>query len=137
MSKDTAGQDATEDFFVLNKGALVRVEGEEGKTPLWEAHREYKVDLKRVLLRHDLGQLLHDFDPNKVDLPVSFFGIQLLLDQAYWEKVNRSLHTVKASLLAGHEVIKGIDDGSLTEAQDLINLNSKALSFDSAWFDRK
>jgi len=81
------------DYFKLNEEKLIRKEGEEANTPIWEAYREYHVDLKSVLLQNDLGELLHEFDPNQIPnhLPVSFFGVQLLIDQSYWEKVDETI----------------------------------------------
>ena len=81
------------DYFKLNKEKLIRKEGEESKTPIWESYLEYGLDLKNVLLQNDLAELLHEFDPNEVadDLPVSFIGVQLLVDQSYWEKVEQTI----------------------------------------------
>jgi len=42
--------DNSQDFFKLNEEKLIRKDGEEDKSPIWESYLEYDLDLKSVLL---------------------------------------------------------------------------------------
>jgi len=47
-------------------------------------------------------------------MPISFFGVQLLLNQEYWEKVDESLEDLRSSIQEEKDTMKGIDDGTIT-----------------------
>ena len=72
--------------WTLNRESLVG-----DANALWQSRREYKVNFNTLKLSDDIYDKLDSFDPSYNAMgknqfgDLSFFGVQVLVDQSYWE----------------------------------------------------
>ena len=85
---------------------------------MWKATREYTINYEKFHFHDNIYESLDNFDPNSFDA-LKFFGVQLLIDQNYYDVVHKHMKEIEDEIAESMINLAAVEAGTLTEALDI------------------